>query len=106
MIVRMWSATARPELVDAYVAHLRENTFPQLKGIAGYVGANVLRRPSGDVTALMVMTLWESVEAIAKFAGDDAEVAVVPPEAQRLLLAWDARVVHWPVAYTSWDDAP
>ena len=104
MIVRMWSGTARPEHADAYVAHLREKTLPALAGIPGYYGANVLRKPAGDTVIFMVLTLWQSLDAIRAFAGaEDPEVAVVPPEAQALLLSWDARAVHWPVAYTTFD---
>src|SRR5437763_15971878 len=103
MMVRMWSATARPEMVDAYVEHLRAHTFAALKRIPGYFGANVLRRRTGASDALMVLTLWESEAAIRAFAGEDVEAAVVPPEAQRFLLTWDARAVHWPMAYNSFD---
>lgn len=105
MIVRMWSATARPELVDAYVKHLREQTLPSLKRIRGYYGANVLRRPAGPVVALMVLTLWDSVDAVSAFAGADAEAAVVPPEAQALLATWDPRAVHWEMAHNTFIDA-
>lgn len=43
------------------------------------------------------MTLWSSRDAIARFAGEDAEAAVVPPEAQALLSRYDERAVHWDV---------
>jgi len=42
--------------------------------------------------------LWESLDAIARFAGADPEVAVVPPEARSLLASYDDRAVHWEVA--------
>ncbi len=43
------------------------------------------------------MTLWSSRDAIARFAGEDAEAVVVPPEAQALLSRYDERAVHWDV---------
>ena len=103
MIARIWRGTARPDLIDAYVAHLRETTFPQLASIAGHRGAFVLTRPSNDVVDVTVITLWESVDAIARFSGAVPDVAVVPREAQALLNSWDLRAVHWDVAYlTPW----
>ena len=99
MIARIWAGTARLGQIDAYVAHLREKTFPHLASIPGHRGAYVLQRPSNEGIAVTVITLWESVDAIARFAGADAEAAVVPPEAQALLTAWDRRATHWQVAY-------
>jgi heme-degrading monooxygenase HmoA len=43
----------------------------------------------------VVLTLWESLEAIVAFAGRDAEVAVVPEEARRMMLEHDARARHY-----------
>ena len=97
MIARTWNGTARPEHADAYVAHLRERTFPQLTTIAGHRGAYVLRRDGRALVEFTVITFWESIEAIRRFAGSDPEVAVVPPPAQALLASYDDRAVHWEV---------
>ena len=99
MIARIWTATARTDRIDAYVAHLVENTFPQLASIDGHRGAQVLTRPSNGIVDVTVITFWESVDAIAQFSGADPEVAVVPGGAQALLNSWDLRAVHWDVAY-------
>ena len=101
MIARIWNGTARPDRIDAYVAHLREKTFLQLASIDGHRGACVLTRPANGIVDVTVITLWESVEAIARFSGAEPEVAVVPVEAQALLNSWDLRAVHWDVAYAT-----
>jgi heme-degrading monooxygenase HmoA len=101
MIARMWSGRARPGQADAYVSHLQHATLPQLASIAGHRGAYVLRRACADgsgVVEFNVVTLWGSIEAIARFAGDDPEVAVVPAAARALLTSYDERAVHWEVA--------
>jgi hypothetical protein len=41
--------------------------------------------------------LWDSLEAVRSFAGDDPEAAVVPAEARRLLSDHDERAVHYEV---------
>ena len=97
MIARTWSGVARPETVDAYLAHLRDKTLPAIEGLEGHRGAYVLRRASDEQVLVTVITLWESIEAIARFSGADVEAAVVPPEAQALLTSWDIRAVHWEV---------
>ena len=45
----------------------------------------------------MTVTLWESLEAVRAFAGDDYEQAVVPPEARALLESFDERSRHYDV---------
>jgi heme-degrading monooxygenase HmoA len=85
------------------VAHLRDKTFPQLTAIAGHRGSSVLRRATAHGVEFTVITWWESLEAIARFAGADPEAAVVPDGAQALLTSYDRRAVHWEVAH--WEAA-
>ena len=99
MIARLWSGTARPEKADAYVRHLQEKTFPLLTSFPGHRGAYILRRDAGGRVVFSVITLWDSVDAIAGFAGGDPEIAVVPQEAKALLMSYDTRAVHWEVVY-------
>jgi heme-degrading monooxygenase HmoA len=97
VIARTWNGTARPDRADAYVEHLREKTFPQLRTIPGHRAAYLLRRDRGDIVEFTVITLWESLDAIRGFSGSDPEKAVVPPSAQALLATFDDRAVHWDV---------
>lgn len=41
---------------------------------------------------------FDSLDAVRAFAGDDYEVAVVPPKARQLLSRFDARSSHYQVA--------
>lgn len=47
------------------------------------------------------MTLWDSVDAIKAFAGEDISVAIVEPEGQTALSAYDDFAVHYEVAFTT-----
>jgi heme-degrading monooxygenase HmoA len=98
MIGRLWHGWTTIEDAPRYEEHLRRETFPALRGIEGYVEGYVLRRDSGDRVDFAVLTLWESLEAIRRFAGDDYETAVVPEEARRALRGFDERVTHYEVA--------
>jgi len=89
----------RAECADDYVAHLRRDTFPQLKGIAGFVDATILRRPVERGVEFLIVTRWRSLDAIRQFAGAAAEVAVVPDEVQRMMLDYDRRVAHYEEVY-------
>ena len=67
MIARTWSGAARTQTIDAYLAHLRDQTLPAIERLEGHRGAYVLRRASGDQVVVTVITLWESIAAIARF---------------------------------------
>jgi heme-degrading monooxygenase HmoA len=56
-----------------------------------------MRRDASEGVEFIVLTFWESLEAISKFAGEDAEVAVIAPAAQPLLREYDPRVKHFEV---------
>jgi heme-degrading monooxygenase HmoA len=94
VIVRTWHATATAEGAEAYREHFTDSVLPELRRIDGHRGAYLLRRDRDGRVELEVLTLWDSMEAIIRFAGSDAEHAVVEPEAQAVLAAFDSTVTH------------
>jgi heme-degrading monooxygenase HmoA len=52
-----------------------------------------------DKVELVVLTLWESMDAIQKFAGTEPNRAVVEPEARAVLTSFDDSVTHFEVIY-------
>lgn len=96
MIARIWHGWAERENADAYEALLRAEVLPGIERVDGYRGAYLLRTDGAEVEFVTV-TLWETLDAIRAFAGDDYERAVVPPEARRLLERFDERSRHYEV---------
>jgi heme-degrading monooxygenase HmoA len=96
MIHRIWNATARAERRDDYIQHLKDETFQKLRALDGFVEAYVLRGTALEYggVPVQVVTVWQSVEAIKSFAGEDATVAVVPAVAQKMMLQFDERATH------------
>jgi heme-degrading monooxygenase HmoA len=97
MIARMWRGLALPEKAEDYVKHLETSVLPELRQIDGFQGVEFLRKESPDIVEFIVLTFWESMEAIRKFAGENAEVAVVAPAAQAMFREYDLRVKHFEV---------
>jgi heme-degrading monooxygenase HmoA len=97
MISRHWKGTVKPGYAERYLEHLRTHTLPQLTAIAGFVSVAILKRDVGNGTEFQIVTVWTSIESIRAFAGDDAELAVVPPAAQALMATFDRRAVHYEV---------
>ncbi len=68
---------------------------PQLEALDGFVGASLERVPNDDGrTEIVVVTRWDSMDAIHAFAGDDVGAALVAPEARAVLEDFDQRVTH------------
>jgi len=70
MISRNWRGLARPEEANNHLRHLRNDTFPQLSHIPGFVSASILRRPTALGVEFVIVTTWESMDAIRQFAGE------------------------------------
>lgn len=97
MIARRWSCRVRMENVDGYLKHFQERVLPQLRRISGHQGAYVLKKALGEESEILVMTLWESMNAVRTFAGADPDVAVVEDEAKAYLSRFDSTVEHFEV---------
>ena len=91
----MWRGWTSPAAADDYEHFLLTELFPSMRGIAGFLGAEVLRRPDGDEVAFVTLTRFRSIEDIGAFAGDEVDVAVIEPRAAELLARYDARAVHY-----------
>ena len=100
MISRHWKGIAKPEFVDRYVSHLKDETFPQLASLPGFIRATILRRELGAGTEFQIVTLWDSLGSIEAFAGVDVEAAVVPSSVQAMMIDYDRSVVHYEIAHT------
>jgi antibiotic biosynthesis monooxygenase (ABM) superfamily enzyme len=95
MITRMWRGWTAASNADSYERFLFDELFPAMTSIAGFHGADVLRRADGDEVAFVTLTRFDSLDAIRAFAGDDYEVPVLEPRALELLARYDERVVHY-----------
>ena len=99
MISRIWHGYTTPANADAYEALLKSEIFVGIQGrnIAGYRGIQLLRRALGDEVEFITIMWFDSLEAVAAFAGEDYEAAVVPPKARAILSRFDARSQHYEV---------
>jgi heme-degrading monooxygenase HmoA len=97
MIARHWRGWTTTDQADAYETLLRTTIFPKIQRITGAHGGYVLRRDTDDGVEFVTVTLFDSMAAIHQFAGADADIAVVPPEARQLLTRFDDRAVHYDI---------
>jgi len=97
VISRQWRGLAYASRAWDYIVHLREQTFPQLRRIPGFVDASILQRNLDPGVEFVVVTRWASMAAIREFAGNDAVGAVVPPEVRAMMIEYDKTVRHYEI---------
>lgn len=103
MIARIWKGAVRAEDADAYLAYLRDTGFAAYRATAGNRGLVALRRIVDDRCEYLLLTLWDSMDAVRTFAGDDPAVAVFYPEDDRFLIERDTTSSHYDVVASSFD---
>jgi heme-degrading monooxygenase HmoA len=101
MIIRSWKAMALEKNVEAYARHFSGSVLPELRRIPGHKGAYVLKKNEGGGVELVVLTLWDTMDAIRGFAGKNADQAVVDPAAEAVLESFDRTVQHFEVVLAS-----
>ena len=94
MIARIWKGRTRKSQSDRYMEYMQTTGVPDLRATDGNRGVYVLRRIDGDEAEFTFISLWESIEAIRRFAGEEIERAVYYPEDRDYLLALDPKVTH------------
>lgn len=97
MIARVWSAQTTPARAPDYVKYLTKKVLPLLRGLDGYGGTTLLERAVPDGVEVVVITYWQSIEALRGFTGEDVEGAVVANEAAALLTRFEERARHYEV---------
>src|SRR5581483_377999 len=87
----------RAEDADAYAAYLEETGMRSARALPGSRGTLVLRRREGDRAAFETILLFDSLDDIRAFAGDDIERAVFFPDDDRFLVERELGVAHYEV---------
>jgi len=96
VIARVWHGWTKRGDGEAYEELLRADVLPALAArVSGFRGGYVLRRRLDNEEEFVVVTLFDSLEAVRAFAGERYEVPVIEPEAARLLTRGDERAAHY-----------
>jgi heme-degrading monooxygenase HmoA len=97
MIARIWKGAVRREDGDAYARYMQDTGITSYARTPGNRAALMLRRDAGDRCEFVMVTLWDSMQAVAEFAGPAPERAVFYPEDDRYLVERDLTVEHYEV---------
>jgi len=86
MIVRLWHGKTSVSNADEYTEFMKERAAPDYASIDGLKKLYFLRRIDGETAHFLLVTLWDSMESVKKFAGEHPEKAKYYPEDDSFLL--------------------
>jgi len=97
MIARIWHGVTAADRAYEYAAYLDRTGVRDCRAIPGNRGVYVLRRVENDRAEFTFVSLWESLDAIRQFAGEDYEKARYYPEDRDFLIELEPFVEHYDV---------
>jgi len=99
MIARIWHGWTTPDNADKYESLLKEEIFVgiQNRHLRGFKNIQLLRREVGAEVEFITIMLFDSLDVVREFAGEDYQVAVVPEMARKVLSRFDERSQHYEI---------
>jgi heme-degrading monooxygenase HmoA len=98
MIARVWRGVTLAEKADDYIAYLHQTGLKDYAETPGNRGVSMLRRLQGEHCEIVLISLWDSMDAVRAFAGENPERSVYYPEDEEYLLEMEPQVRHYEVA--------
>jgi antibiotic biosynthesis monooxygenase (ABM) superfamily enzyme len=107
VISRVWHGWTTPANAPAYERLLQTEILPGIaaKNLPGYHGAHLLRRDLDGEVEFVTILWFKSLDGVRALAGEDYEVAYVPPRARAVLSRFDAKSQHYDTLLTPTRDA-
>jgi heme-degrading monooxygenase HmoA len=99
MITRIWHGWTTLENAEVYEQLLKNEVFPSIenKKVKGYRKISLLKRVLKDEVEFITIMLFDSLESVKGFAGDDYEKSYVPDKARHVLSRHDEKSQHYEV---------
>jgi heme-degrading monooxygenase HmoA len=99
MIARTWRGATAASDADRYLAYLQQTGLAEYAATPGNRGVLALRRIAGGQAEFLLISFWDGMEAVRRFAGPGVDRAVFYPEDDRFLVARDLDVHHYEVVH-------
>jgi len=99
MIARIWHGWTTLKNADVYEELLIKEIFPSIasKQIKGYRKISLLRCSLENEVEFITIMIFDNLNAVKEFAGEDFERSYVPQKARDLLLRHDKSSQHYEI---------
>jgi hypothetical protein len=97
MIARRWHGRIPAAKAAEYLMQMKDIGLADYRSTEGNLGAWCLHRSEGDVVHVEMFTLWDGLDAIRRFAGDELTKAKYYDFDPDFLLELEPEVTHFEV---------
>ena len=98
-IMRVWHGEVSIEKADEYEKFMVERAAPDYASVDGLLNLYFQRRDESTKTHFLLVTIWDSMDSIKKFAGAEPELAKYYPEDDGYLLSKERQVSMYEIFY-------
>ncbi|MBW1982436.1 MAG: antibiotic biosynthesis monooxygenase [Deltaproteobacteria bacterium] len=99
MIVRIWHGRVNSDRAVEYAEFMKRRAAPDYSSVPGLQKLYFLRKNDGDVTRFELVTVWDSLESVKKFAGENPQTAKYYPEDDEFLLEKEPQAALYELFY-------
>jgi hypothetical protein len=97
MIARIWHGAVPISKSDEYLKLMLSIGLPDYQAIKGNRGAWCLHRTENGVTHFQMLTFWDDIASIQRFAGEDYTRAKYYDFDPQYLMELEERVQHYEI---------
>ena len=99
MIARIWHGWTTFGNADVYELLLKSEVFPSIenKKVKGYKKISLLKKVMKDEVEFITIMIFNDLESVKEFAGEDYEKSYVPDKARQVLSRHDERAQHYEI---------
>ncbi len=98
-MMRLWHGEVAIDKADEYENFMIERVAPDYGAVEGLLKLYFQRKNEERTAHFLLVTLWDSIESVKKFAGDNPEIAKYYPEDDNFLLEKEKHVSMYEVFY-------
>ena len=98
-IMRLWHGEVDREKADEYEKLMVEKAVPDYSSVEGLLKLYFQRKDEKNITHFLLVTIWDSIESVKKFAGDNPEIAKYYPEDDEFLLEKEKNTELYEIFY-------
>jgi heme-degrading monooxygenase HmoA len=102
MIARIWHGRTRASVADEYTNYLYEEGIRAIARVPGNRGVQMFREIGDEFADFQVLSYWDSLEAVKRFAGDDYLKVRHLPDDPKYMTGAAPTVRHFEVVVNDW----
>lgn len=102
LIARIWHGHTPAAKAEEYTQYLYEAGIKKIESIQGNRGVQMLRKIDSKYGDFTVISYWDSIDAIKRFAGEDYEKTHNLPKDAEYLVDMEPNVRHLEVLVNDW----